>query len=127
MRIGLLGNNPVYRVDGVSNIVKVAEVSAADIDDGVAGTAHLFQKRIPKAVDVRVTVIGTRVFCVRIDSDVLDWRTDYDRLRATKRFGFTVRPGIPAGISTSDGLENSSRLAPWQQVAYVTRNSAPTY
>ncbi|MEU1551334.1 ATP-grasp ribosomal peptide maturase [Streptomyces scabiei] len=73
-------HNPVYRVDGVSNVVKVAEVSAADVDDGVAGTAHLFQRRIPKTADVRVTVIGDQVFCVRIDSDLLDWRTDYDRL-----------------------------------------------
>ncbi|MEV0300765.1 putative ATP-grasp-modified RiPP [Streptomyces prasinus] len=31
--------------------------------------------------DVRVTVIGDRAFCVRIDSDLLDWRTDYARLR----------------------------------------------
>ncbi|WP_149182074.1 ATP-grasp ribosomal peptide maturase [Streptomyces sp. TRM49041] len=73
-------HNPVYRVDGVSNVVKVAEVSAADIDDGVAGTAHLFQRRISKTADVRVTVIGDQVFCVRIDSDLLDWRTDYGRL-----------------------------------------------
>jgi len=76
-------HNPVYQVDGVPNVVKVAEVSAADIDDGVAGTAPLFQKCIPKSADVRVTVIGTRVFCVRIDSGVLDWRTDYDRLTYT--------------------------------------------
>ncbi|MBZ3900507.1 MULTISPECIES: ATP-grasp ribosomal peptide maturase [Streptomyces] len=73
-------HNPVYRVDGISNVVKVAEVSAADIDDGVAGTAHLFQSRIPKTADVRATVIGDHVFCVRIDSDLLDWRTDYGRL-----------------------------------------------
>lgn len=76
-------HNPIYRVDGVSNVVEVAEVSAADIDDGVAGTAHLFQKRIPKTADVRVTVIGGQVFCARIDSALLDWRTDYDRLTYT--------------------------------------------
>ncbi|MGW0988398.1 MvdC/MvdD family ATP grasp protein [Streptomyces sp. NPDC002486] len=52
-------HNPPYRVDGVSSVVKVAEVSAADIDDDVAGTAHLFQERVPKAADVPVTVIGT--------------------------------------------------------------------
>jgi D-alanine-D-alanine ligase-like ATP-grasp enzyme len=27
-----------------------------------------------------VTVIGDEIFCVRIDSNLLDWRTDYDKL-----------------------------------------------
>lgn len=76
-------HNPVYLVDGVSSVVKVAEVAAEDIDDSVAGTAHLFQKRVPKTGDVRVTVIGSKMFCVRIDSDLLDWRTDYSRLTYT--------------------------------------------
>jgi len=75
--------NPVYLVDGVSNVVKIAEVAAEDIDDSVAGTAHLFQKRVPKTADVRVTVIGSTAFCVRIDSGLRDWRTDYDRLTYT--------------------------------------------
>ncbi|MFF0794951.1 ATP-grasp ribosomal peptide maturase [Streptomyces spiralis] len=76
-------HNPVYLVDGVSSVVKVAEVTADEIDDRVAGTAHLFQQRVPKTADVRVTVIGRQVFCVRIDSDLLDWRTDYSRLSYT--------------------------------------------
>ncbi|MEU6611519.1 ATP-grasp ribosomal peptide maturase [Streptomyces shenzhenensis] len=75
--------NPVYLVDGVSSVVKVAEVAPEDIDDRVAGTAHLFQQLVPKTGDVRVTVIGSRVFCVRIDCDLLDWRTDYSRLTYT--------------------------------------------
>ncbi|MEU3945386.1 ATP-grasp ribosomal peptide maturase [Streptomyces sp. NPDC029526] len=74
-------HNPVYLVDGVSNVVKIAEVAADGIDDSVAGTAHLFQQRVDKAADVRVTVIGDEVFAVRIDSDLLDWRTDYSCLR----------------------------------------------
>ncbi|MFD8806034.1 ATP-grasp ribosomal peptide maturase [Streptomyces sp. NPDC059597] len=83
--------NPVYLVDGVSNVVEVAEVTADAIDDGVGGTAHLFQQRVPKTADIRVTVIGSQVFCVRIDSGLLDWRTDYSLLRYTP-----VDP--PAGI-----------------------------
>ncbi len=71
---------PLYRLDGVSCTVKVEEVTADQIDDGVAGTVHLFQQRVPKTADVRVTVIGDQVFSVRIDSDLLDWRTDYSRL-----------------------------------------------
>ncbi|MEV4333458.1 ATP-grasp ribosomal peptide maturase [Streptomyces sp. NPDC049597] len=73
-------STPLYRIDGVSCTVTVDEVTADQIDDRVSGTAHLFQHRIDKVADVRVTVIGHRVFYVRIDSDLLDWRTDYERL-----------------------------------------------
>ncbi|MFJ8141120.1 ATP-grasp ribosomal peptide maturase [Streptomyces sp. NPDC096013] len=75
--------NPVYRVDDVSSVVEIAEVTADDIDSRVAGTAHLFQQRVEKTADIRVTVIGPHTFSVRIDSDLLDWRTDYSRLRYT--------------------------------------------
>jgi ATP-grasp ribosomal peptide maturase len=74
-------STPLYRIDGVSCTVEVRAVTADEIDDAVAGTAHLFQQRIDKTGDVRVTVIGDQVFCIRIDSDLLDWRTDYSRLR----------------------------------------------
>jgi ATP-grasp ribosomal peptide maturase len=76
-------HNPVYRIDDVSSVVKVAEVTAEEITDAIAGTAHLFQERVAKVADVRVTVIGDRVFCVRIDSALLDWRTDYSALTYT--------------------------------------------
>ncbi|MEU8776283.1 ATP-grasp ribosomal peptide maturase [Streptomyces sp. NPDC048606] len=68
---------PLYLREGVSQTVTVAEVSADEIDDSVAGTMHLFQARIDKTADVRVTVVGERIFAVRIDCDLLDWRTDY--------------------------------------------------
>ncbi|MFK0049929.1 ATP-grasp ribosomal peptide maturase [Streptomyces sp. NPDC090741] len=74
-------STPLYRDEnGVSCTVEVLEVSADEIDDSVAGTAHLFQHLVDKTADVRVTVIGDQIFCVRIDSALLDWRTDYDRL-----------------------------------------------
>jgi ATP-grasp ribosomal peptide maturase len=88
-------SNPVYLVDGVSSVVKVAEVAETDIDDAVTGTAHLFQQRVAKVADVRVTVIGGQVFCVRIDSDLLDWRTDYSRLTYTV---VEAPPGIRPAI-----------------------------
>ncbi|MEU0786483.1 ATP-grasp ribosomal peptide maturase [Streptomyces sp. NPDC006173] len=84
-------HNPVYLIDGASAVVKVADVSAAEVDDDVAGTAHLFQQRVSKTGDIRVTVIGERVFCVRIGSDLLDWRTDYSKLTYS-----VVQP--PSGI-----------------------------
>jgi len=74
---------PLYLVDGKAQTVAVAEVNAEEIDDSVAGTMHLFQKRVEKAADVRVTVIGERIFAVRIDSGLLDWRTDYGTHRYT--------------------------------------------
>ncbi|MFG2715269.1 ATP-grasp ribosomal peptide maturase [Streptomyces goshikiensis] len=73
-------STPLYRIEGVSCTVEVLEVDAEEIDDSVSGTAHLFQERIDKVADVRVTVIGEEIFCVRIDSGLLDWRTDYSRL-----------------------------------------------
>ncbi|QNP70496.1 ATP-grasp ribosomal peptide maturase [Streptomyces roseirectus] len=85
-------STPLYRIDGVSCTVEVAEVASDDIDEAVSGTAHLFQQRIEKIADVRVTVIGDHVFAVRIDSGLLDWRTDYSRLR------YSAVPA-PPGIS----------------------------
>ncbi|MGH3342457.1 MAG: ATP-grasp ribosomal peptide maturase [Carbonactinosporaceae bacterium] len=69
-----------YLVDGALSTVMVEEVDPQDIDDTVGGTAHLFQSRVDKVADMRVTVVGSRVFCARIDSDLLDWRTDFSRL-----------------------------------------------
>ncbi|WP_030574114.1 ATP-grasp ribosomal peptide maturase [Streptomyces aureocirculatus] len=75
---------PLYRDDdGVSCTVKVADVAPEEIDEAVSGTVHLFQQRVDKICDMRVTAIGDRVFAVRIDSDLLDWRTDYSRLTDT--------------------------------------------
>ncbi|MFH9964905.1 ATP-grasp ribosomal peptide maturase [Streptomyces mirabilis] len=71
---------PLYRIGGVSCTVEVGEVTADQLDETVAGTAHLFQHRVDKVADVRVTAIGTQTFCVRIDSGLLDWRTDYSKL-----------------------------------------------
>ncbi|MGW0874274.1 ATP-grasp ribosomal peptide maturase [Streptomyces sp. NPDC002740] len=76
-------HNPAYHVDDVSCTVEIAEAAARDIDDRVSGTAHLFQQRVPKTADVRVTAIGPHIFSVRIDSDLLDWRTDYSHLTYT--------------------------------------------
>ncbi|MEV0290393.1 ATP-grasp ribosomal peptide maturase [Kribbella sp. NPDC050820] len=57
---------------------------ADEIDAGVTGTAHLFQERVPKQCEVRLTVIGQRMFPVAIHAGSaaarLDWRTDYPSL-----------------------------------------------
>ncbi len=61
------------------------EVTADDITDDVAHTAHLFQERIhPKAFEVRLTVVGESIFALRIDARTkagrVDWRADHDEL-----------------------------------------------
>ncbi|MDI3407949.1 ATP-grasp ribosomal peptide maturase [Streptomyces cavernicola] len=69
---------------GQRQFLPVSLVRADDLDDGVTGTAHLFQENVPKAYEVRLTVIGTRMFPVAIhagsDAARLDWRTDYRSL-----------------------------------------------
>jgi ATP-grasp ribosomal peptide maturase len=58
-------------------------VEPDEIDEAIAGTAHLFQAEVlDKVADLRITVVGDRVFCVRIESagNLLDWRSDYDAL-----------------------------------------------
>ncbi|MFE4665278.1 ATP-grasp ribosomal peptide maturase [Streptomyces sp. NPDC056716] len=62
--------------------VWVEEVALDDLDTGVAATVHLFQRRVAKTADVRLTAVGDRLFAVRIDgSPGLDWRRHYDALR----------------------------------------------
>lgn len=68
---------PLYLVDGKAQTVPVAEVTEDEVDESIAGTMHLFQARMDKAAGVRVTVIGDQIFAVRIDCDLLDWRTAY--------------------------------------------------
>lgn len=59
-----------------------AELTDPDeLDEGVALTAHQFQAAtVGKVADVRVTVIGTKCFAVRIDSPYLDFRRDYGQV-----------------------------------------------
>jgi glutathione synthase/RimK-type ligase-like ATP-grasp enzyme len=51
----------------------------------LAVTATLLQEWVPKAFDVRVTVVGVEPFAVAIHADSpsgrLDWRADYEALR----------------------------------------------
>lgn len=71
-----------YATRDVAKTVWVREVKAGELDERVAGTAHLFQQCVAKVADLRVTVIGEKVFGVRIESSdgLLDWRYDYNQL-----------------------------------------------
>lgn len=73
--------------EGEHRFLPVSLVEADDVDDGVAGTAHLFQENVEKSFDVRLTAIGSRMFPVAIHAGSnaarLDWRTDYRSLSYT--------------------------------------------
>jgi glutathione synthase/RimK-type ligase-like ATP-grasp enzyme len=79
-------------------------VEAADVDtlSGVAATAHLFQERLTKQFEVRLTVIGSRMFAARIDvnpdstAGTIDYRADYAHLTYTRIP--TPRP-VRAGVT----------------------------
>ncbi|UUU33641.1 ATP-grasp ribosomal peptide maturase [Streptomyces sp. CA-210063] len=70
-----------YQRDGISLTSWASPVRAEELDDTVRVTPHLFQARVDKVADVRVLIVGRRVFAVRIDSDLLDWRKDYTALK----------------------------------------------
>lgn len=72
-----------YVRDGVPVTGWATPVTAAEVDDTLTVTPHLFQARVDKTADIRVLVVGRRVFAVRIDSGLLDWRKDYSALTYT--------------------------------------------
>ncbi|MCX5500222.1 ATP-grasp ribosomal peptide maturase [Streptomyces sp. NBC_00053] len=75
--------NTPYRVDDQPHSVWVREVYAAEITDAVSVCPHLFQAKVDKVFDVRVTAVGGRLFGVRIDSPDLDWRCHQDLMTCT--------------------------------------------
>ncbi|MBV9012862.1 MAG: ATP-grasp ribosomal peptide maturase [Pseudonocardiales bacterium] len=75
----------VVRTTDGSQVVYTHLLSNDDLADlrGVHHTAHLFQEYVPKAFEVRLTVVGNEFFAAKIDtgsatSTQVDWRRDYD-------------------------------------------------
>jgi ATP-grasp ribosomal peptide maturase len=66
-----------------------------------ATTAHCLQAWVPKAREVRVTVVGEQVLAVAIEADSararVDWRADYDALRYSP---ISVPVEVAAGMLT---------------------------
>jgi len=70
---------------GQARTIWAQEIDAGTLDESIVAMPHLFQARVDKIADLRVTVIGERAFGVRIDCDVLDWRSvDPERVRYTR-------------------------------------------
>lgn len=63
-------------------IIYTARLGADDLDDRAISTCcHLFQQWVPKAFDVRMTVVGTNAFAVAVHVNSVeahtDWRSRY--------------------------------------------------
>ncbi|MFF0364464.1 ATP-grasp ribosomal peptide maturase [Streptomyces sp. NA02536] len=84
--------------DGRAGAIWTQRVDPGTFDDTLTATAHLFQAEIPKTGDVRVTVVGRRVFAQQIAAPdgALDWRRgDWDALLHAP---ITVPPPVEAAL-----------------------------
>ncbi|MBJ7903442.1 ATP-grasp ribosomal peptide maturase [Streptomyces sp. DSM 110735] len=76
--------------------VWIEDVTPDQIGNRLRHTAHLFQRRVDKSADVRLTAVGDYLTAVRIDgSPGVDWRRHYDRLTYTT---VPVPPAVAKGV-----------------------------
>ncbi len=77
---------PIIAEAGTQKAIWTRRVAATELADltGLELTTHLFQEWIPKAYEIRLTVVGKRHFAVAIHAHStatrIDWRADYDSL-----------------------------------------------
>ncbi|GAA0392124.1 ATP-grasp ribosomal peptide maturase [Streptomyces luteireticuli] len=69
-----------YRQGATGLTTWTEPVTEDELDESITVVPHLFQARVDKAADLRVVVVGGKAFAIRIESGLLDWRTDYDAL-----------------------------------------------
>ncbi|WAL73539.1 ATP-grasp ribosomal peptide maturase [Kitasatospora sp. YST-16] len=71
-------------LDGRSMMLPTRRFDPSELDESLELTAHLLQEWVPKAFEVRLTVVGDQMFPVAIHSGSsaaeVDWRSDYDAL-----------------------------------------------
>ncbi|MFM9445264.1 MvdC/MvdD family ATP grasp protein [Streptomyces acidiscabies] len=78
--------SPVLIEDGALKTLYTRRLTPDDLADlrGIETTAHLFQAWIGKSHEVRLTVVGSRMFAVEVhagsDAAREDWRSDYGSL-----------------------------------------------
>ncbi len=78
--------SPVFVEGDQLKTVYTRRLTADDLADlsGVGATAHLFQAWVDKAYEVRLTVVGPRLFAAEIHAGspqaYEDWRSDYPAL-----------------------------------------------
>ncbi|SFK36313.1 Glutathione synthase/RimK-type ligase, ATP-grasp superfamily [Streptomyces pini] len=70
--------------DSPPTMLPTRRVEVSDLDESLELTAHYLQEWVPKDYEVRLTVVGRRMFPVAIharsDKAKADWRADYDAL-----------------------------------------------
>jgi glutathione synthase/RimK-type ligase-like ATP-grasp enzyme len=71
---------PAYETPRGISTLPLRKEDLAHLDQ-VMLSPHFFQQCIPKSYDLRVTIVGQKIFCIKIDSQAgegkLDWRHDY--------------------------------------------------
>lgn len=79
-----IASEVVHTFDG-SKVVYTHLLTDDDLADlrGVDHTAHLFQEFVPKAFEIRLTIVGDELFAAKISTGSascaqVDWRRDYD-------------------------------------------------
>jgi len=81
---------------GTHRTVFTTPVEPGDVDESIRLTAHLFQERIEKQFEVRLTVVDDVFLAARIDAGsdtaAVDWRADYEALT------YTTLPQVPAPV-----------------------------
>ncbi|WP_435220651.1 ATP-grasp ribosomal peptide maturase [Streptomyces sp. Tue6028] len=81
---------------GRAMTVWIEDVSPDQIDTRIRHTAHLFQQRVSKSADIRLTAVGDHLTAVRIDgSPGMDWRRHYEALTYVP---VAVPPEIAKGV-----------------------------
>lgn len=100
--------NGMFTEEGEFKIINTQRLAAADFDEASIGrTACQFQEWVPKAFDVRLTVVGEQFFAVAIDAgseeSYVDWRADYTALSyRIVPVPAAVRQGVTAYLCTFD-------------------------
>ncbi|MFD7013758.1 ATP-grasp ribosomal peptide maturase [Streptomyces sp. NPDC059928] len=78
--------SPVFIEGDQLKTVYTRQLAEGDLDDltGIETTAHLFQAWMDKAYEVRLTVVGERLFAAEVHAGTraghVDWRSDYKSL-----------------------------------------------
>jgi len=74
--------------EGGPQSIYTSRVTSDDLTqlERVQHTACLFQEYVSKSIELRLTVVGRKIFCAEIDSQrspksSVDWRTSYDDLK----------------------------------------------
>ncbi|MFD8381606.1 MvdC/MvdD family ATP grasp protein [Streptomyces sp. NPDC059679] len=93
-------SSPVLIEDGQLKTVYTRRLTPEDLADlrGIETTAHLFQAWLDKSHEVRLTVVGSRMFAAEVhagsEAAHEDWRSDYGSLTYTTSVPADVEVGM---------------------------------